>query len=122
MISIALAKPLLEDVLGVRAQLRRRQAHAQAFDDSCAELGKLRIVLPTAITRAPSATSKTPYAANGPFAVRAVKRAVTACSGLPLEEAFVVENREKALVMASADAREGPRAFMEKRAPDYQGR
>ncbi len=61
-------------------------------------------------------------AANGPFAVRAVKRAVTACSGLPLEEAFVVENREKALVMASADAREGPRAFMEKRAPDYQGR
>ena len=45
-----------------------------------------------------------------------------ACSGLPLDEAFVVENREKALVMASADAREGPRAFMEKCAPDYQGR
>jgi enoyl-CoA hydratase len=55
-------------------------------------------------------------------AVQAVKRTVIASSGRPLEEAYLLENEANALVMASDDAREGPRSFMEKRAPIYRGR
>jgi enoyl-CoA hydratase len=61
-------------------------------------------------------------AANGPVAVQAVKRTATAASGLPLDEGFRLEDEAYRIVMASEDAREGPRAFMEKREPRYTGR
>ncbi len=61
-------------------------------------------------------------AANGPLAVRNIKRAVRACLELPLDKAFDEELRWAAEVLASDDAREGPRAFAEKREPNYQGR
>ncbi len=61
-------------------------------------------------------------AANGPLAVRKAKEAVIRSSGLPLEEAYRVESESVAMVMQSEDAREGPRAFIEKRPPQYKGR
>lgn len=61
-------------------------------------------------------------AANGPLAVQAVKRTVRATSGLALDEGYAIENEAKRLVMASEDAREGPRAFMEKRPARFTGR
>jgi enoyl-CoA hydratase len=61
-------------------------------------------------------------AANGPLAVRKIKEAVIRSSGLTLEEGFKIENEVAREVMASEDAKEGPRAFMEKRAPVYKGR
>lgn len=61
-------------------------------------------------------------AANGPVSVREIKRVVRASSGLPLEEGFALEDEAKRIVMASKDAREGPRAFMEKRPPRFEGR
>lgn len=64
----------------------------------------------------------TSIARNGPVAVRAVKRTVVAASGVSLAAAYELEDRAKAAVMASEDAREGPRAFMEKRAAVYLGR
>jgi enoyl-CoA hydratase len=42
-------------------------------------------------------------------------------SGLPLEQAYQVENEVSAIVMQSKDAREGPRAFKEKRKPHFTG-
>ena len=60
-------------------------------------------------------------AANGPLAVQAVKRTVRDTSGLPLEQAYALENEAKRVVMASHDAREGPRAFMEKREARFKG-
>ena len=60
-------------------------------------------------------------AANGPLAVRKIKEAVLRTSGLPLDEAYAVENECAAVVMQSKDAREGPRAFMEKREPVFTG-
>src|SRR5499426_1698817 len=54
-------------------------------------------------------------ARNGPLALRKIKEAVLRTSGLPLEQAYQIENECSAVVMQSKDAREGPRAFMEKR-------
>jgi enoyl-CoA hydratase len=59
---------------------------------------------------------------NGPLAVAAVKEAVLRTSGVPLEEAFEIEAELSARVTRSEDAREGPRAFMEKREPVYVGK
>jgi enoyl-CoA hydratase len=61
-------------------------------------------------------------AENGPLAVRKIKEAVRRCSGRPLEEAFKIENEIARDVMRSEDAKEGPRAFIEKRKPVYKGR
>jgi enoyl-CoA hydratase/carnithine racemase len=61
-------------------------------------------------------------AANGPLAVRKIKETVIRGNGRPLEEAFAIEEESAREVMRSADAREGPRAFMEKRTPYFTGR
>lgn len=61
-------------------------------------------------------------AANGPLAVRKIKEAVRRCSGRPLDEAYKIENECARFVMQTEDAKEGPRAFMEKRKPVYKGR
>ncbi len=42
-------------------------------------------------------------------------------SGLPLDQAYQIENEVSAAVMTSKDAREGPRAFKEKRKPQFTG-
>ena len=60
-------------------------------------------------------------ARNGPLALRKIKEAVWRTSGLPLEEAHAIENECSAVVMRSKDAREGPRAFMERRDPVFTG-
>ncbi len=61
-------------------------------------------------------------ARNGPLALRKIKEAVLRTSGEPLARAHEIENECSAVVLASEDAREGPRAFMEKRAPVFTGR
>jgi enoyl-CoA hydratase len=62
-------------------------------------------------------------AANGPLAVRAVLKSARESLGLPEAEAFQkVEMPTGMPVFQSQDAREGPRAFLEKRKPLFQGR
>jgi len=58
---------------------------------------------------------------NGPLAVQKVKEGIMRSSGLPLHQAYQVENEVSAAVMQSRDAREGPRAFKEKREPRFTG-
>ncbi len=60
-------------------------------------------------------------AANGPLAVQASKEAVVRTSGVAIDAAFEIENECAARVMRTKDAIEGPRAFMEKRAPRFRG-
>ena len=61
-------------------------------------------------------------AGNGPVAVEAIKQVVTEAIGRPLAEGYTLETRAMDRVMATEDAREGPRAFMERRKPVYHGR
>ncbi len=61
-------------------------------------------------------------AANGPLAVRAMLRTLRETEGMPENEAFQVDTRLGMEVFASRDAKEGPRAFAEKRKPDFEGR
>ena len=72
-------------------------------------------VLPTAQTLAER------MAQNSPLAMRKAKEAMTGASGRPLEEAFGVEDQCIKVVLRSNDAREGSRAFMEKRKPNFSG-
>jgi enoyl-CoA hydratase len=61
-------------------------------------------------------------ALGAPLALAAAKEAVVTTSGLPLADAYRIENRVAGRVFATADAREGPLAYMEKRAPVWSGR
>ena len=58
---------------------------------------------------------------NGPLAVRKIKEVVIRTNGIPILDAFEIENECSAAVMASRDAREGPKAFREKREPRFTG-
>jgi enoyl-CoA hydratase len=59
-------------------------------------------------------------AANGPVAVRAILRTIRETEGMAEDEAFGLEARIGMAVFQSADAREGPRAFAEKRKPEFR--
>jgi enoyl-CoA hydratase len=61
-------------------------------------------------------------AANGPLAVQAVKRSVQETEGLPEAQALEIERQIGQAVFMSEDAREGPKAFKEKRTPEFKGR
>lgn len=60
-------------------------------------------------------------ASNGPLAVRGIKESIRAAGFLPEQEAFAREMEIGMGVMASKDAREGPKAFLEKRSPNFIG-
>jgi enoyl-CoA hydratase len=59
-------------------------------------------------------------AANGPVAVRAILRTLRETEGLAENDAFAIEAKIGAAVFASDDAKEGPRAFSEKRRPQFR--
>ena len=58
-------------------------------------------------------------AANGPVAVRAILATMRETEGMAENDAFAIEAKLGAAVFASDDAREGPRAFTEKRRPEF---
>lgn len=61
-------------------------------------------------------------AANGPLAVEAIKRSVRAGDSLPEDEALAKELEVGSPIFATEDAKEGARAFAERRHPQYQRR
>jgi enoyl-CoA hydratase/carnithine racemase len=59
---------------------------------------------------------------NAPLAVRGTRLGVRAGLGLPLPQAEVLAESHRLRVAATEDAQEGPRAFLEKRAPQWKAR
>ncbi|AOD24281.1 enoyl-CoA hydratase [Rhodococcus sp. p52] len=85
------------------------------------EIGLIGYVVPdgTALDKALEIAET--IANNGPVAVQAILRTIRDAEGLHEEEAFRIDAELGAAVFKSADAKEGPRAFAEKRAPKFSG-
>lgn len=84
-------------------------------------MGLLNYVVPHAELMAKARQLAERLAENGPLAVRKIKEGVVRSSGLTLAEALEVEDEVSVAVLGSKDAREGPRAFKEKRKPRFTG-
>ena len=72
-----------------------------------------------ALTRARELAEK--IAANGPLAVQGIKASAIAADSLPEAEAYAKESEIGMTVLASNDAKEGPKAFLEKRPAQFTG-
>jgi enoyl-CoA hydratase len=85
-------------------------------------MGLIGYVVPdgTALTKALEIAEV--IAANGPLAVQAILRTIRETEGLAENEAFAIEAELGKAVFASEDAKEGPRAFMAKRRPEFRGK
>jgi enoyl-CoA hydratase len=86
------------------------------------EMGLIGHVVPDGQALARALEIAEMITANGPVAVRAILRAIRETEGMPENDAFAVEARIGMAVFASEDAREGPRAFTEKRRPVFRDR
>ena len=59
---------------------------------------------------------------NGPLAVQAIMKTIRDTEGMHEEEAFKIDAKVGLAVFASEDAKEGPKAFVQKRKPEFKGR
>jgi enoyl-CoA hydratase len=60
--------------------------------------------------------------ANAPLAVQATKQSVWEGLGMSLRDAYKNESQLSSMIFQTEDAKEGPKAFAEKRKPDWQGK
>jgi enoyl-CoA hydratase len=116
---------------GSAVRLRRQVGYAVAAEmlltgedisaQRAQQLGLINHVVPDgqALTHARAIAAR--IAANGPLAVAAILRTLRETESLPEADAFAIEGRLGMEVMASNDAAEGPRAFLEKRPPQFTG-
>ena len=116
---------------GSAVRLRRQIGYAVAAEmlltgeditaQRAQELGLVNHVVPDGQALSHARTLADRIAANGPLAVSAILRTLRETESLPEAEAFAIESRLGMEVMASNDAAEGPRAFLEKRPPKFTG-
>jgi enoyl-CoA hydratase len=86
------------------------------------EIGLIGHIVPDGLALAKALEIADMIAANGPVAVRAILRTIRETEGMPENEAFALEARIGQEVFQSEDAKEGPRAFTEKRRPHFRDR
>ncbi len=92
-------------------------AASRAFD-----LGLLNQVVPSDRVMDVALDYAARILANGPLAVRATKESVVRGMKGTLRDAYRIEQELSQQVFASDDAKEGPKAFAEKRRPRWQNK
>jgi enoyl-CoA hydratase len=96
---------------------------AEAFPATRAlELGLLNEIVPVEELRERALWWAGRITANAPLAVQATKESVLRGLAVDQREAFKIESELAAKVFGSEDAKEGPAAFADKRAPRWTGR
>jgi enoyl-CoA hydratase len=85
-------------------------------------VGLVNKVVPAAELRTATKNLATELATRAPAAVRGILDAVNGGLDVPLAEGCRLEASLFALVAATEDMREGTRAFLEKRKPEFKGR
>jgi enoyl-CoA hydratase len=103
----------------VAADLLLTGRHIKAAEAK--EIGLVGHVVPdgTALDKAREIAGM--VAANGPLAVQAILRTIRDTEGMHEDDAFKLDAKVGAPVFSSSDAKEGPRAFAEKRTPAFTG-
>jgi enoyl-CoA hydratase len=117
---------------GSTVRLRRQIPYALAMDllltgrhitaEEALRIGLIGRVVPDGQALAEARKVADQIAANGPLAVQAIKRSVIETEGLPEKEALAKELEIGWPILSTEDAKEGPRAFAEKRKPAFKGK
>src|SRR3954469_23501438 len=117
---------------GSAVRLRRQIPYAAAAEilltgrhlpaQEAKELGLINHVVPDGGAMDKAMEIAGQIAANGPLAVEAILRTLRVTEAMSEADAFEWESAHGMAVMASQDAKEGPRAFKEKRVANFQRR
>jgi len=86
------------------------------------ELGLVNRVVPSSVVIEEAVSLADRIAANAPLAVRYSKSVMKQAAELSEAEGWKINAEAVGVVFTSADAMEGPVAFAEKRAPNWQGK
>ena len=117
---------------GSTVRLRRQIPYTKALElllmarpidaKEALELGLIGRIVPDGQALATAREIADVIASNGPLAVQGILRSVIETEGLPETEALKIELEIGWKVFNSEDAKEGPRAFREKRKPEFKAR
>lgn len=112
----------LTRALGTRKALELLWTGGTIGANEAYRLGLVNRVVPVERTLEEAMALAREIAAMPPLAVRLIKKAVYLAEEAPLDVGLQFERHAFYLLFASEDQKEGMRAFMEKRAPQFRGR